>query len=146
MNSSKRPDSIFCWTRIGTIPRNWTDSKSGVRWPLSQFDCLESWRLWTDEYNSINFEEGFENCIEKNIGYGPCIGKKRVGISLKPHLSRKNENGIIEAGSHLVIIDGSSCDQTNAEQLSDPKILNYYRQFLIEGLDDWYVEWIARAS
>merc|ERR1719394_622330 len=34
-------------------------------------------------------------------------------------LSRKNENGIIEAGSHLIIIDDSSCDQTNAEQLSD---------------------------
>ena len=59
-----------------------------------------------------------------------------TGISLKPYFSRKNENGIIEAGSHLIIIDDSSCDQTNAEQLSDPKILNYYRQFLIEGLDD----------
>ena len=46
---------------------------------------------------------------------------------------------MIEAGSHLVIIDDSSCNETNAEQLSDPKILNYYRQFLIEGLDDWYL-------
>ena len=43
---------------------------------------------------------------------------------------------MIQAGSHLVIIDDSSCDQTNAEQLSDPKILDYYRQFLIEGFDD----------
>ena len=70
------------------------------------------------------------------ITYTHCLRNDRVGISLKPYLSRKNENGIIEAGSHLVIIDDSSCDQTNAEQLSDPKILNYYRQFLIEGLDD----------
>ena len=58
--------------------------------------------------------------------------------SLKPISSKRNENGMIQAGSHLVIIDDSSCDQTNAEQLSDPKILNYYRQFLIEGFDDWY--------
>ena len=43
---------------------------------------------------------------------------------------------MIEAGSHLVIIDDAPCNQTNAEKLSDPKILNYYRQFLIEGLDD----------
>ena len=59
--------------------------------------------------------------------------------SLKPISSKRNENGMIQAGSHLVIIDDSSCDQTNAEQLSDPKILNYYRQFLIEGFDDWYL-------
>ena len=58
---------------------------------------------------------------------------------MKPISSKRNENGMIQAGSHLVIIDDSSCDQTNAEQLSDPKILNYYRQFLIEGFDDWYL-------
>ena len=51
---------------------------------------------------------------------------------------------MIEAGSHLVIIDDSSRNETNAEQLSDPKILNYYRQFLIEGLADWYLVWGAK--
>ena len=51
---------------------------------------------------------------------------------------------MIEASSHLIIIDESSCDQTNAEQISDPKILNYYRQFLIEGFDDWYL--VRRAK
>ena len=47
--------------------------------------------------------------------------------------SRKNENGVILASSHLIIIDDFSCDQTNAEQLSNPKLLNYYRQLLIKG-------------
>ena len=41
MNSSIRPNSICPRTRIGIIPRNWTDSKSGVRWSVFQFDCLE---------------------------------------------------------------------------------------------------------
>ena len=41
MNPSKRPNSICRRTRIGIIPRNWADSKSGVRWSLFQFDCLE---------------------------------------------------------------------------------------------------------
>ena len=57
-------------------------------------------------------------------------------IGLEPYFSRRNENGMIKFGSHLVIIDDARCNQTNAEQLSDPKILNYYRQFLIEGFDD----------
>ena len=39
---------------------------------------------------------------------------------------------MIQSGTHLVIIDDSSCDTTNAEQLSDPVILNYYRQFFIK--------------
>ena len=39
----------------------------------------------------------------------------------------------MQASSHLIIIDDSSCDQTNAEQLSNPNILNYYRQLLIKG-------------
>ena len=47
--------------------------------------------------------------------------------------SRKNENGVMQASSHLIIIDDFSCDQTNAEQLSNPKLLNYYRQLLIKG-------------
>ena len=55
---------------------------------------------------------------------------------MEPYFSRRNENGMIEAGSHLVIIDDAPCNQTNAEQLSDPKILNYYRQLLIQGFDD----------
>ena len=39
----------------------------------------------------------------------------------------------MQASSHLIIIDDSPCDQTNAEKLSNPKILNYYRQLLIKG-------------
>ena len=41
MNSSIRPNSICRRTRVGIIPRNWTDSESGVRWSLFQFDGLE---------------------------------------------------------------------------------------------------------
>ena len=54
---------------------------------------------------------------------------------MNPFLSRKNENGNIEAGTHLIIVDSSTCDPSR-EQLSDPKILNYYRQFLIQGFDE----------
>ena len=42
----------------------------------------------------------------------------------------------MQAGTHLVILDDRPCDATNAERLSDPTILNYYRQFLIQGFDD----------
>ena len=47
-------------------------------------------------------------------------------------LSSASQN-VMRLGTHLVIIDGSSCDTTNAEQLSDPVILNYYRQFFIRA-------------
>ena len=57
-------------------------------------------------------------------------------ISLNPWFSRKTKNGNIEAGTHLIIIDDSPCDQKSTEQLSNPKILNYYRQFLITGFDE----------
>ena len=63
---------------------------------------------------------------------------------MEPRFSRTNPDGIIEASSHLVIIDDASCDQTNAEQLSDPRVLNYYRQFLIEGFDDRFFVGILR--
>ena len=33
----------------------------------------------------------------------------------------------------MVIIDDSACDQLTAAQLSDPRILNYYRQFFIKA-------------
>ena len=48
------------------------------------------------------------------------------------------EDKNVQAGTHLVILDDGSCDATNAERLSDPTILNYYRQFLIQGFDDLY--------
>ena len=47
-------------------------------------------------------------------------------------LSFASQN-VMQLGTHLIIIDGSLCDTTNAEQLSDPVILNYYRQFFIRA-------------
>ena len=41
--------------------------------------------------------------------------------------SKKNENGSVQAGTHLIIVDDSSCRETTASKLSNPKILNYYR-------------------
>ena len=47
MNTIERSNPIFdryrsVRTWIGVIPRNWTNTKSGVRWSLSEFDCLVS--------------------------------------------------------------------------------------------------------
>ena len=49
--------------------------------------------------------------------------------------SRKTEDGISQAGTHLIIIDESPCGSTNAQK-SNPAILNYYRQFMIKGNND----------
>ena len=46
----------------------------------------------------------------------------------------------MQAGTHLIILDDGLCDGTNAKRLSDPTILNYYRQFLIEAEDTFDFE------
>ena len=51
----------------------------------------------------------------------------------KPFQSKQNEDGNVQAGTHLIIMDDSSCHE--AIDKSDPAILNYYRQFLIKGFD-----------
>ena len=48
----------------------------------------------------------------------------------------KKENGSVEAGSHLIIVDDSSCRGATAAKSSNPKILNYYRQFLVKGFGE----------
>ena len=50
-----------------------------------------------------------------------------------PLLSKRNEEGNVQAGTHLIIIDDSPCHETIDK--SNPIILNYYRQFLIKGFD-----------
>ena len=52
---------------------------------------------------------------------------------MKPFSSKRNEDGNVQAGTHLVIMDSSSCHE--AIEKSNPAILNYYRQFLIKGFD-----------
>ena len=59
--------------------------------------------------------------------------------NLKPFVSMKNIDGSIQAGSHLIIVDDSSCRGTTKTK-SDPKILNYYRQFLVKGFGDRFFE------
>ena len=56
-----------------------------------------------------------------------------VEINFKPFSSKRNENGNVQAGTHLIIMDDSSCRGTIDK--SNPAILNYYRQFLIKGFD-----------
>ena len=53
----------------------------------------------------------------------------------KSFFSRKTEDGISQAGTHLIIIEKSPCGSTNAQK-SNPAILNYYRQFMIKGNSD----------
>ena len=57
-------------------------------------------------------------------------------INFELSISTKIKDEKVQAGTHLVILDDRPCDATNAERLSDPTILNYYRQFLIQGFDD----------
>ena len=49
----------------------------------------------------------------------------------KPFSSKRNGDGNVQAGTHLIIMDDSSCQKTISK--SDPAILNYYRQLLIKG-------------
>ena len=51
----------------------------------------------------------------------------------------KNIDGSIQAGSHLIIVDDSSCRGATITK-SNPKILNYYRQFLVKGFGDRFFE------
>ena len=52
---------------------------------------------------------------------------------MEPFQSVRNKDGNVQAGTHLIIMDETSCHGTIAK--SDPAILNYYRQFLIKGID-----------
>ena len=51
---------------------------------------------------------------------------------LKFFSSKRNGDGGVQAGTHLIIMDDSPCKDTGARS-SNPAILNYYRQFLIKG-------------
>ena len=53
---------------------------------------------------------------------------------MEPLSSKRNEDGRVQAGTHLIIMDNSTCVGTTARS-SNPAILNYYRQFLIKGFD-----------
>ena len=55
---------------------------------------------------------------------------------IEPFSSKKNEDGNDQAGTHLIIMDNSSCHK--AIERSNPVILNYYRQFLIKGFQ-WQI-------
>ena len=55
-------------------------------------------------------------------------------------MSTKNEYGSVQAGSHLIIVDESSCRGTTSARSSNPKILNFYRQFLVKGFGDRFFE------
>ena len=55
-------------------------------------------------------------------------------LALKLFSSKRNEDGSVQAGTHLIIMDDSPCKYTAARS-SNPAILNYYRQFLIKGYD-----------
>ena len=54
---------------------------------------------------------------------------------LRLTLSMRKPNMESKAGTHLIIIDDSPCGNIG-ERSSDPKFLNYYRQFLIKSETD----------
>ena len=68
--------------------------------------------------------------IPENERFDPCE------INFELSISTKIKDDKVQAGTHLVVLDDRPCDATNAERLTDPTILNYYRQFLIQGFDD----------
>ena len=55
-------------------------------------------------------------------------------LILKLFSSKRNEDGSVQAGTHLIIMDDSPC-KYSAARSTNPAILNYYRQFLIKGFD-----------
>ena len=57
-----------------------------------------------------------------------------MAFVLKIFSSKRNEDGSVQAGTHLIIMDDSPC-KDSAARSSNPGILNYYRQFLIKGFD-----------
>ena len=59
-----------------------------------------------------------------------------IKIEFETFSSKKNQNGSVQAGTHLIIVDDSSCRGKSAAKSSDPTILNYYRQFLVKGFGD----------
>ena len=61
-----------------------------------------------------------------------------VKIISNTFLSKTNKDGNVDAGTHLIIMDNLSCEETISK--SNPVILNYYRQFLIKGFDWRYFE------
>ena len=61
-------------------------------------------------------------------------------IEFETFSSKKNENGSVQAGTHLIIVDDSSCRGKTAAKSSNPKILNYYRQFLVKVLVITYLK------
>ena len=61
-------------------------------------------------------------------------------IELETFSSMKNEDGSVQAGTHLIIVDDSSCRGTSDAKSSDPKILNYYRQFLVKDFGDHFFD------
>ena len=65
---------------------------------------------------------------------------RRDYINFETFWSTKKENGNVAAGSHLIIVDDSSCRGATAAKSSNPKILNYYRQFLVKGFGDGLFE------
>ena len=64
---------------------------------------------------------------------------RRLNINFETFRSTKKENGSVKAGSHLIIVDDSSCRGATAAK-SNPKILNYYRQFLVKGFGEGLFE------
>ena len=65
---------------------------------------------------------------------------RRDYINFETFWSTKKENGNVAAGSHLIIVDDSLCRGATATKSSNPKILNYYRQFLVKGFGDGLFE------
>ena len=60
------------------------------------------------------------------------ISMKSCWNQFESPLSERNEDGKVQAGTHLIIMDDLSCNTTIAK--SNPLILNYYRQLLIKGI------------
>ena len=93
---------------------------------------------------SIVTKEGFQNdkhfydLTVRSLLHDECTGSRqclegKVKSIMEPFSSKRNEGGNVQAGTHLIIMDNSSCHETI--QKSNPVILNYYRQFLIKGFD-----------
>ena len=83
---------------------------------------LTAWNLFID--GTYNLDNGLNN--------GPDETPLEL---LRLTLTMRKANMESKAGTHLIIIDDSPCGNLG-ERSSDPKFLNYYRQFLIKSETD----------
>ena len=97
---------------------------------------LTAWNIYaTSNVIQLSLRKGSRRIIIQIILQSDHLKKEGImELVLKLFTSKRNADGGVQAGTHLIILDDSPCKDTAARS-ANPSILNYYRQFLIKGFD-----------